>query len=312
MTDRPARRVLVTGASGFIGRHTLAPLLDRGYEVHAVARRPPETSGVEWHAADLFEGAGVDRVLDDARPTHLLHLAWCVEPQLWTNPENLDWVAATLRMVRAFTSQGGARAVLAGTHAEYDWSQGVCSELVTPLRPRMLYGTAKDAVRRIVEAFAPLAGLSAAWARIFHVYGPHDHRNKLIPYTVLALLRGDPALLSEGHQEHDFVHVADVGSALAAVVDSDVTGPVNIGSGEGHAVREVATRIGQLLGRPDLLRFGALETSHAGSHSAKADVRRLAEEVGWTHSRTFEEGLTETVEWWRAVGETSATGPGLG
>ena len=118
--------------------------------------------------ADLLAPGLAEALVREVRPTHLLHLAWYAEHHAyWTAPQNLDWVGASLRLVRAFAEQGGTRAVLAGTCAEYDWTQGVCVEGATPIRPRGLYGVAKDAVRRVVEAFAAGAGLSAAWGRIF-------------------------------------------------------------------------------------------------------------------------------------------------
>jgi nucleoside-diphosphate-sugar epimerase len=305
------RRVLVTGASGFIGRQVIDPLLGRGYEVHAVARQAADVGDVVWHTADLLAPRGVERVLERSSPTHLAHLAWCAEPGTYaTDAANLDWAAATLRLVRRFAEHGGSRAVLAGTCAEYDWSVGrPCSELSTPIAPRTLYATAKDAVRRVIEAFASRNGVSAAWTRIFHVYGPYEHASKLVPSTVLALLRGTPAPLGEGRQVFDFVHVADVGAALAAILDSATEGPVNIGSGTGTSVRAVATTIGELIGRPDLLRFGTIGEAGLTSPPVVAHPRRLTEEVGWRSIRTLREGLTESVEWWRAAEVAASASP---
>ena len=90
-----AERVLVTGASGFVGRMVLAPLAGRGFEVHAVSRRPP-AGGATWHQADLLDGAEQHRLLRDIRPTLLVHAAWYVEHgRFWTAPENADWLEAS-------------------------------------------------------------------------------------------------------------------------------------------------------------------------------------------------------------------------
>jgi dTDP-L-rhamnose 4-epimerase len=109
----------------------------------------------------------------------------------------------------------------------------------------------------------------------------------------------------------DFVHVADVGAALAAVLDSPVEGPVNVGSGTGTGVRSVATTIGELMGRADLLRFGAIGEDRPPSPPVVADVRRLTEEVGWTSGRMLGEGLAESVEWWRSA-DVAALGKPVG
>src|SRR5262245_60125142 len=162
------KRVLVTGASGFIGRAVLPELAARDYEIHAVSRSRsiPEAERTTWHAADLLAPGQAARLIETVRPTHLVHLAWVTEHgAYWTSPENLDWVQASLQLVRAFAANGGARAVLAGTCAEYDWRFGFCREGVTPLAPQTLYGVCKHALASVVEAFAAAQGLSAAWCR---------------------------------------------------------------------------------------------------------------------------------------------------
>lgn len=135
------KRVLVTGASGFIGRHALPALQMRGYEVHAVARRPLQLEGARWHAADLLDEQAQAELLATVRPSHLLHFAWYAEHgKFWTAAENRRWVDATATLVQAFQRAGGRWVAATGSCAEYDWASGRCDELTTPIAPSTEYG----------------------------------------------------------------------------------------------------------------------------------------------------------------------------
>jgi len=296
-------RVLVTGATGFIGRHALEPLVGAGHDVHALSRRaaPPHSpAGVHWHGGDLLADSA--SVVEHVLPDRLLHLAWYAEHgRFWTSTENVRWVEATLGLVRAFAAAGGVRAVCAGTCAEYDWTtDGKALAEDSPQRPSTLYGAAKHATHQVLEAAAGELGIELGWGRVFFLYGPDEDERRLVASVAGALARGERAETGAGNQRRDLMHVGDVGAAFAALVESDVRGAVNVASGEDRTLREVIEAIGRAAGRPDLLDIGALPPRPGDPEALVADVTRLREEVGFRPRVALDEGLAATVEWWRA------------
>lgn len=291
-----AGRVLVTGAAGFLGAHCLPDLAARGFEVHAVSRSPREGGQAQWHRADLLDPDAARALVADVRPTHLLNLAWeTTHGAFWSSPANLDWLAASVHLVRAFADAGGRRAVVAGTCAEYLWDDRVCDESTTPLAPATLYGAAKHALHVALAGYADTAGFALAWGRVFLLHGPGEPPARLVPSVATALLEGRPAACSHGRQVRDLMHVEDVAAGFGALLASEVTGPVNVASGQPVALADVVGTIGEITGHPELIRLGAIPAPAGEPATLVADVRRLRDEVGFRPRHDLREGLERTV-----------------
>lgn len=298
------KKALLTGASGFIGRHCIQLLRERGYEVHAITstsiQRP--SSGVFWHQVDLLDTPQLIDMVSTVKPTHLLHLAWYAVPgEFWSSDKNYAWVSASQRLLEEFARYGGQRVVMAGSCAEYDWRYGYCSESLTPLSENGVYGSCKHALYLQFKSFCETFGLNGAWARIFSVYGPHEHPSRLVASIVNSLIRSRPAPCTNGVQIRDYLHVADVAKAFSILLDGPVTGAVNIGSGTPVSVKNIAYAIADCVGREDLLRIGALENPAKEPPLIVADNQRLLHEVGWTPSYSIESGIANTVEFWQGL-----------
>ena len=151
----------------------------------------------------------------------------------------------------------------------------------------------------MVEDFSRRNNIAAVWGRVFFLYGPHEKPGRLVSSVIRSLLHEKEANCSHGRQIRDFLHVADVASAFTAILDSDVTGPVNIASGQPVRIGEIVAEIARQIGRKDLVRLGAIEASPAEPAVFVADVQRLFSEVGWKPKHDLSSGIADSIQWWK-------------
>lgn len=288
------KRVLVTGASGFIGRYTLPFLRHLGYEVYPVSSKPLISSEVTWIQANLLNSHEIYALMQQVRPSHLLHFAWETTPgKFWSSPKNLEWVTASLDLFQAFSKTGGKRAVVAGTCAEYDWNTNSPLHETSSCHPNTFYGACKAGLHQILDLFSKQNEISLAWGRIFHLYGPSEHPDRFIPTLIRKLRLKEPVPCTHGNQIRDFMHTHDVASAFVALLESDLQGPVNIASGEPASLREIGTKIAEQLGSEDLLQWGSLPMPPHEPLQLIASTRCLYQELCWKRTYDLDTGLKE-------------------
>jgi len=291
---RSTAKVLLTGATGFLGRHCLDSLIRDRVEVHAVNRTGvgPHAADVAWHATDLLDPGANAALIARIQPTHLLHNAWIASPgRFWTDPENLKWLEAGVTLLRAFRDHGGERFVGTGSCAEYDWSAERYIEDETKILPATLYGRSKVAMWAAAKTFASDDMMSAAWVRIFLVYGPGDSKKRLIPSVMQALQAARPIDLGSGTQVRDFVWAPDVADLLVQLLSCRDVGVFNAGTGIGTSVREATEFIANRLGRSELLRFGVRPDPVSEPESLVADMRKTQQLVQWAPRTNLSLGL---------------------
>jgi nucleoside-diphosphate-sugar epimerase len=298
------KTVLLTGAGGFIGRTAIKYLLEKNYVVHAVSSKKLEEkhANLFFHKADLLDSGATAELVKTVKPSHLLHFAWFVEHgRFWNAPENLDWVKASLNLLQNFADGGGRRVVMAGTCAEYDWKIGQekFSENGSPINPQTLYGASKHALHLILRKYAELNNLSYGWGRIFFLFGQNESRNRFIPAVIRALLKNEEAKCSHGGQIRDFMFVEDAGRAFVELLESDAQGAFNIAGGEARKMKDIAGMIGEITGKPELLRLGALPAAPDEPLTLVADTRRLCEETAFEAQTDLRAALTKTIDWWK-------------
>lgn len=292
------KTVLLTGASGFIGRHCIQPLITRGYQIHATTtKQQAAIKGVEWHQIDLHDHHAVKHLLTTIKASHLLHLAWFAKPdEYWTSPHNLTWLMSSIELLRAFIQAGGKRTLFIGSCAEYNWSYEHCDEVKTPCEPKTLYGAAKHSLYLLSNSIAKQHQHSFAWGRLFYLFGSHEYTSRLVPSIILNLLQGNEFHIKHSEQVRDFMYVQDVADALVSLLESEVTGAVNIASGEAIYLREFASLIANQLNLPHAINYANENSIHA---RLTAETTRLNQEVKWQPSFTLQKALEETITWWR-------------
>jgi len=295
-------KVVVTGASGFIGKHTLPYLKKLNFDIHAITSSEKVDNldkDITWHSLDIFDLKKVSEFCKEVSAPNLLHMAWYGgDKDRMTSSTNVKWVEASLHLIRQFAENNGKRIVMAGSCTEYDWKYGYCNEKITPENPQSLYGQCKSSVNRIVAEYAEKNDLSYANGRIFFVYGPHEQEQRLVAYAIRSLLKKQIANLSHGNQMRDYMHVDDVADALVQLLVSDVKGAVNIGSGRAVKLREIVDLIGEKLDGQELLEYGPVE-SKFDSPVVLADITKLRGELGWTPKFDLESGIADTINWWK-------------
>lgn len=299
-------RILLTGATGFIGSHLARLLTTTGHEVSVVIRPLAD----RWRIAealpalrviqhDLSEHAALRAELTAWPPDLCIHPAW----RGWSGPsltaeDNIWSLSVSLEFLRILFHVGCRRFVGVGTCFEYDTDVGTLAE-DTPTRPRDLYGFCKHSLHVAAQHLARLGRMEVAWARVFHVFGPYDDARRLVPSIALSLLRDLPARVTPGEQVRDFLHVEDAASAIWAVARSGHCGAVNVASGTPTTVAEIAKEIGNVVGRPDLVRLGALPYRPDEPRRLIAVTRILRETIRWSPRHTLQSGLHDTVGWWK-------------
>ena len=293
-------KVLLTGASGFIGHHCLERLVAGGCEVHALSRTKPDVDGVTWHSADLTDLATTTALVKNIRATHLLQLAWHpIRGGIWSAQDSLSWISTWLNIARAFASAGGERIVGVGTCGEYDWQGGLCVEDITRIKPSTFYGACKSACNSLLSADPDLQHLSQAWTRVFFVYGPREHPSRLLADLANNLLGQQRVSCTHGLQIRDYLHVKDVADGIVSLLNADIVGDFNVCSGEAIQLRDLIQLTGEACGVPELIGLGEREAPAHEPPVVLGDGSKLKQATGWSPQISLEEGVADTIAWWR-------------
>ena len=292
------KKVLITGATGFIGKNVVNELLNKGYEVHSLVYPPyaPEQEGLFQYEMNLMDYDALKTFFDEHKFENLIHLAWYVGPKCHIHDLNLDWTIATLNLLKLFKENGGKKFLGAGTISEYDYKYGYLLEDDTPAA-KTLYGVSKNSIYRIAKTFCEQNGIDFKWPRIFNLYGPNEKPQRLMPSVINSCLKGEDVKVSDCLKFQDYLHVEDTARGIVTVFESDVQGAVNICSGKPVQLRYIVNKIAELTNFKGNILWGAIPAAF-GDDLVVGNNEKL-KSLGWEPKYTLEEGLIQTIEWWK-------------
>lgn len=302
-------RIVLTGASGFLGCEVARQLVARGHDCAVLLRRDdlaqtrlaPLAERVRIISGDLFSPESYRAALRQFAPEALIHCAWQgVAGAARNDIRQLDNIAATARLVEAAAESGARLVVGVGSQAEYGQKSGPTAEDAAA-EPTTLYGIAKLAAGQAILNMAAERNIRAVWGRVFSLYGPGEDGAWLVPSLIRAFLADRAPELTACEQIWEFTHVADAAAAIIALLESpEARGTFNIGSGEPVRLRDAVLLLRDLTAPRIVPLFGRVAYRPDQIMRLEADISRIRRATGWRPAVSLERGFAETVAWFRA------------
>ena len=295
-------RIVITGATGFIGHAILEHLLARGRAVSVLLRENSDRSrlaglgGFQIHHYKKLSDPATVAELRGIAPDVFIHCAWRGVGGKDRNEgfQITDNLPFTLDAVNLAAAAGCRQWVGLGSQAEYGNQNRKLSE-DAPLTPTTLYGKAKLAAGIAALGLCEALGLKGAWLRVFSTYGPGDAPHWLIPYVIQELIAKRPPRLSACEQLWDYLYVSDAARAIASVANGNTGGVFNLGSGTAHPLKEVIEMIRAEVGGKVSPDYGAVPYRPDQIMHLEADIARLQATAGWNAEVGLLEGIRATI-----------------
>lgn len=301
-----ARRVLITGATGFVGVNVARRMLERGCAVHALVRpghrtwRLDDLAGISLHPCDIGDRDALDRCFDAVRPEWVLHLAayGAYETQVDVAQCVRTNLEATVNLIDTAARHGTARFVNTGSSSEYGFKDHAPDE-DEPTEPNSLYAVTKAAATAYARHVGRSGRLHVTTLRLYSVYGPYEEPTRLIPTLILHGLEGTYPPLVSADVARDFVYVDDVVDAYEAAAGADIrSGAIyNIGSGIQTSLRAAAAASRTVFAIANEPRWGTMAERKWDTTTWVANPQRAEAELGWSASTPFEDGFRRTAAW---------------
>ena len=304
--DSPCKKLLITGAGGFLGFAVALAAQKAGYEVYGIGRQTaPERlkNGLcTYEAVDLSDRQAVEAYLARVKPEAIIHCAWTgISGNSRDQDIQYSNIQATLNLVEIGAKYGLLKFIGIGSQAEYGQYEGRISETHVPA-PMTLYGAAKLAAYTLARQRARALSIEFAWLRLFAIYGPGDNPNWLIPSLIRAMMQHQSPPMTEGIQKWDYLFIDDAAEAVMATLGSNrVEGTYNLSSGNALAVRKIAESLRDVIAPELALIFGTIPYGPNQIFHMEGDISRLKQDTGWSPRTDLMTGLQKTIQHQKVV-----------
>lgn len=286
------KKVLITGSTGQVGTQLSKSLSMAGFDVLGLGTR--ENSQVSNRYCRYFRfdllNEDVDSLIEQTRPSLLIHLAWETQPStFWNSSKNMLWLDSSKKLIESFKKWGGERIVAAGTCAEYDWKSQTSLDETSPESPESNYGQSKLSLLNELRA----QSTPFLWTRTFFQFGDKETSGRLIPSLIDSLLAGQEFIIQKPNDICDFIYISDVVQIMFSLIATEQVGVFNVATGLGISVQEVGEKIASMLGCQELLKLQDQRESPSIVYANMSKAQKVLGSISYT---TLEDAIQNTIK----------------
>ena len=292
--------ILLTGPTGFIGPAFIRRAWSRGHQIagliipsESIPSDLPATRDLLWLRGTLQEAPWQEILA--FHPDVCVHMAWITTPGVYLeSPENLRFLQASITFLRRLREIGVRHVFGLGTCVEYRITNEPLSEETTPVNPTTTYARCKNELRQTMESDAHQHNFAFCWGRVFYPYGPREHPSRLCSSIIQKLTREETIVLKTPDSTKDYIYIEDLADALLLVLEKKFSGTINLGTGIGLSVREIARTIGEMMGKAHLIQEASPPEIDPLGYVV-ADPSRL-HQLGWRPAYNLRQGLQKLLD----------------
>lgn len=301
-----ARKLVITGAAGFVGANLARYALKKGFEVHALVKKSTNLwrlndvkNTMNFYYTDLSSLSALKKILQTINPNFIFHLAsYGTYPDEKNGKQTLlSNIFGTYNLLEASKDINYRIFVNTGSSSEYGFKEKPMKEKDV-LEPITFYGASKASATLLCSVFAHIYKKPIITLRLFSVYGPYEEPTRLIPTAIKSALTGQILNITSGRFMHDFVFVEDVVSAYFLALNQKHNGQIlNIGSGKQYSNLEIAKIINKISKNRLGFKIGNFKKRYWDTNYWVADINKTQFILAWKPKYNLEQGLLKTYEW---------------